>query len=145
MLANGSSPGATPDPPALGRRLVWLTIEWGLFAVWIADAALVMAHRHVGFFTNHAADLTLPAWLYVITRKARHQSVAWWRRWLVCAPPVALAILFFAASTATEICQYFWPHGLFPGTFDPLDILSYGIGLGVCCAVDLFYPIPARN
>ena len=122
----------------------WLAAEWILFVVWLADAVLVMSHRRVGFFTNHAADLTMPAWLYVGLRRSRGSAVAWWKRWIVALPPASLALLLFVASTATEVCQYFRPRGPFPGTFDPLDILSYGLGVAACYGADLRWPIPPR-
>lgn len=36
----------------------------------------------------------------------------------------------------TELSQYFWPHGIFAGTFDPFDILAYAVGVGVCFLFD---------
>jgi hypothetical protein len=68
-----------------------------------------------------------------------------WRRPLANAPPVILGSVLFIASAATEISQYFWPHGLFPGTFDPKDIAAFGVGIGICCFADLRWPIPPRG
>jgi len=36
----------------------------------------------------------------------------------------------------TEISQYFRPKGIFPGTFDLLDILAYATGIGICYLFD---------
>ncbi len=52
------------------------------------------------------------------------------------ATPELAALFIFGGSTATEICQRIWPHGLFPGTYDPLDIAAYGISVGLCYACD---------
>jgi hypothetical protein len=111
--------------------------EWALLAVWIVDAALVMSNRNAGFFTGHAADFAMPAWIYVVRRKAR--------RWPFEAHPVALASIVFAASAATEISQLFWPHGPFRGAFDPLDLVAYAAGILPCCLADLRWPIPPRH
>lgn len=127
------------------RTLVaWTAVEWGLFATWVADAALVMAHKRVPFLTSHAADLAIPAWLYVTTRSRTRGSSAAWRRALAAAHPLILASTLFVASAATEVSQYFWPHGAFRGVFDPLDIAAYATGLAIASLADLRWPIPAR-
>jgi hypothetical protein len=117
----------------------WAVIEWALFATWLTAAILNMGQRRAGFLTNHAADLTLPAWLYVVFRSTPHANPVLRRH----APsrPAATACFLFAASTATEISQYFWPHGPFAGTCDPLDVAAYGCGLGACFLADLRWPI----
>lgn len=125
-------------------RHPWLAVEWILFAIWLADAALVMTHQRAGGFTDHAADLSMPAWIYLVTRRLRGTRPGWWRRWLVELPPATLALLIFAASAATEVTQLFWPRGLFRGVFDPLDILAYGAGIGLCWLADHRWPIPPR-
>ena len=122
-----------------------MLVEWSLFTLWIVAACLVMTHRRAGFLTNHAADLALPAWLYVIFRSTRRSSRLAWRGILTNRPPYLVAGALFVASTATEVSQYFWPHGLFHGTFDPLDIAAYGVGLAICCIADLRWPIPSRT
>ncbi len=127
------------------NRTAWLAVEWLLLAAWVAAAALDMAHRRAGFLTNHAADLTLPAWLYVSFRSRSAASRLVWRRTLATAHPLVLAAVVFAASAATEVSQHFWPHGLFSGTFDPLDIVAYGVGLGLTSLSDMRWPIPLRS
>jgi hypothetical protein len=42
----------------------------------------------------------------------------------------------FIASTLTEWTQLYWPRGIFRGTFDPLDIAAFGVGLGACYAAE---------
>lgn len=136
-----TAPGPSTVPRS--RYNVWLAVEWLLLLVWVSDAALVMLHKRAGFFTNHAADLTIPAWLYVSFRRNRRAKAMRWRRALGNLHPLALAGVFFLASAATEVSQWFWPHGLFPGTFDPADIAVYAAGLAVCCVADRLWPIPA--
>jgi len=122
----------------------WCVVEWSLFAIWTTDAALVMTHQHAGLFTSFASDLTLPAWLYVVFRRKRNSFASRWRRALGNSPPSALAGIFFVASAATEVSQRFWPHGIFSGTFDLLDIVAYGLGLGLCWVADSRWQIPSR-
>lgn len=40
--------------------------------------------------------------------------------------------MLFGGSTLTELSQTWWPHGRFVGTYDPYDIVAYGIGVGAC-------------
>jgi hypothetical protein len=133
-----SSTSASTD----ASRQSWRSIEWFLLAVWLVDAALVMTRHRAGLFTSHAADLTLPAWLYVVIRSKHPSSRVAPLRLLASAPPAVIAAVVFIASTATEVSQYFWPRGLFSGTFDPLDIFAYGAGVGLCLLADLRWPIP---
>ncbi|MBA3655826.1 MAG: hypothetical protein H0W69_00565 [Gemmatimonadaceae bacterium] len=44
--------------------------------------------------------------------------------------PERAALSILAASAITEVCQRSWPNGLFPGRFDPYDLVAYGVGLG---------------
>jgi len=57
------------------------------------------------------------------------------RRFLGRTPELAAGVIFLA-STMTEISQYFRPKGIFPGTFDLLDILAYATGIGICYLFD---------
>jgi hypothetical protein len=50
------------------------------------------------------------------------------------------ALALFAASALTEISQLGWPRGVFPGTFDALDLLAYASGLAVCYGIDKSWP-----
>lgn len=115
----------------------WLSIYWSLLAVLLITAALNMLHLRGGFLTNHAADVVVPAWMYVGARGLHSTSGLRTRvqRTLGQSPEIAALGLFFA-SALTEVSQYYWPHGLFRGRFDPLDILSYAVGLVVCYAFD---------
>lgn len=137
------STGFTPAKPTNKYRNIWFIVEWLLLCIWAIDAALVMMHKHAAFFTDHAADLALPAWLYVSFRRHRNTTATSWRRILTSLPPISLAAVFFLASTGTEVSQYFWPHGIFPGTFDAIDIAAYGIGLAICCLADIRWQIPS--
>jgi hypothetical protein len=50
--------------------------------------------------------------------------------------PERAALVLFLASTLTEISQFYWPRGLFPGRFDAMDIVAYAVGLAICYAMD---------
>jgi hypothetical protein len=108
-----------------------------LFIAFLGTAALNMLQVHGRFLTNHAADLVVPAWLYVASRglHSPHGRKTLIQRTIGRTPEIA-ALSLFTASTLTEVSQRYWPHGIFSGRFDPLDVLAYACGLGVCYAAD---------
>lgn len=126
----------------MSRSRSWRAVFYILLAVFIATAALNMLHVHGGFLTNHAADVVVPGWLYVVARglnspRGRRTLV---QRTVGRTPEIAGASLF-VASTLTEVSQHFWPHGVFPGRFDPLDVIAYGCGLAACYAAEKMWPV----
>lgn len=116
---------------------MWLVAYWALFIAFLGTAALNMLHLHAGFLTSHAADLVVPAWLYVVCRglHASHGRTTLIQRTIGRTPEIA-ALSLFAGSALTEVSQRYWPHGVFAGRFDPLDVLAYACGLVACYAAD---------
>jgi hypothetical protein len=120
-------------------RKHWTVVHYLLYAAFILTAALNMLHVHGGFLTNHAADLVVPVWLYVVMRglhSTRGRTTIIQR--IVGRTPEGAAIILFIASAATEVSQYYWPRGLFRGRFDLLDIVAYAVGLAACYLADRF-------
>jgi hypothetical protein len=115
----------------------WLVAYWTLFVAFLGTAALNMLHLRGGFLTNHAADLVVPAWLYVASRglHSRNGRQTLMQRTLGQTPERA-ALVLFLASTLTEVSQFYWPRGLFAGRFDALDVLAYAVGLAICYVLD---------
>ena len=115
----------------------WLVTYWTLFVAFLGTAALNMLRVRGGFLTNHAADLVVPAWLYVASR-GLHSTNG--RQTLVQRTlgqtPERAALVLFLASTLTELSQLYWPRGLFPGRFDAMDVLAYAVGLAICYVMD---------
>ena len=124
----------------------WKVAYWALWAAFIATAALNMLHVRAGFMTNHAADIVVPALLYVMVRglAERNPRATLIRRWFGATPGRAGAALFLA-SAATEVCQYFWPTGIFRGRFDPWDLVAFGAGLAGCYLCDRWGSTKARD
>lgn len=118
-------------------RSFWRAIYYSLLSVFIVSAALNMLQLRVGFLTNHAADVVVPAWLYVLTRGLFpvKQVPGRLQRTFGRTPGTA-AVILFTASALTEISQRYWPHGIFPGRFDPLDLIAYAAGVGGCYATE---------
>ena len=118
-------------------RESWLVVYYGLFAGILVTGALNMLHMRGAFFTNHAADIVVPAWLYVASRglHSAFGRTTRLQRSIGRTPEIA-ALSLFAASAITEVSQLYWPHGPFPGRFDPLDLVAFASGLTVCYALD---------
>ena len=124
----------------------WLVVYWVLFVAFLGTAALNMLHVRGGFLTDHAADLIVPAWLYVTSRGlySVHGRRTLIQRNLGRTPERA-AIGLFLASTVTEVSQLHWPHGIFAGRFDALDIVAYAAGLAACYVADKRSPVRAER
>ncbi len=114
----------------------WRMTWWLLFFVWTSCAVLGMHHIQAGMFTSYGADLTMPAWLYILTRSldSPHRHIRLYR-YFGRTPELAAGTIF-VASTLTEISQYYWPKGIFPGTFDLLDIAAFAAGISICYLID---------
>ena len=125
------------DGASRSRVRLWRTAYRLLFIAFLGTAALNMLHVRGGFFTNHAADLIVPAWLYVASRglHSPHGRRTLIQRTIGRTPEIA-ALSLFAASTLTEVSQRYWPHGIFSGRFDRLDVLAYACGLAACYVAD---------
>lgn len=110
---------------------------WSLFVAFLGTAALNMLGMRAGFFTNHAADLVVPAWLYVAWRglHASRGRTTLIQRSLGSSPERAASSLL-VASAITEFSQLAWPRGLFSGRFDWWDLVAYASGLAVCYVLD---------
>jgi hypothetical protein len=75
--------------------------------------------------------------LYVMIRglAEREPQPTLVRRWFGRTPERAATVLFLA-SAATELSQRNWPHGIFPGQYDPFDIVAFGVGIALCYVGD---------
>lgn len=118
-------------------RRAWLVTYWSLFVAFLGTAALNMLGMRAGFFTNHAADLVVPAWLYVASRGLHSSSgrTTLIQRTVGSSPELAASSLL-VASAITEFSQLVWPRGLFSGRFDWWDLAAYASGLAFCYVLD---------
>ncbi len=124
------------DEQAMSRR-AWLVTYRALLVVILGTAALNMLGLRAGFLTNHAADVVVPAWLYIVFRGLYSSSGRTTRiqRALGSSPELAASSLL-VASAITEFSQRVWPRGLFPGRFDWWDLAAFSVGLAVCFVLD---------
>ena len=124
------------------RARAWRAAFYLLFVAMVGAGVLNVRHIRGGFLTNHLADLTIPAWLYIVSRglHTRNPRRTLIRRTVGRSAELA-AVSLFVASAATEVSQLFWPHGVFPGRFDPLDLVAYAAGLLACYAAERLFPL----
>lgn len=118
------------------RMTGWKLAYAMLFVIFVITAALNMLRVRAGFLTNYAADIVVPAWLYILIRglgPTRRTNVL--PRYIGTRPEVT-ALTFFVTSAFTEVCQFYWPKGIFAGRFDPGDIMAYAGGIGICYIFD---------
>lgn len=114
----------------------WRWASRGLLVIWLGCAALGMSRIDAGLLTSYGADLTQPAWLYIIARSLDDPRRTGLLRRTIGRSPELTAAALFTASTGTELVQRVWPRGPFPGIYDPLDIAAYFTGIAVCYAVE---------
>jgi|WetSurMetagenome_2_1015567.scaffolds.fasta_scaffold16556_4 hypothetical protein len=128
----GISPG---ERERAERR--WQAVWIAITALFVLAAALNMLHVRGGFLTSHLADLVVPAWLYVATRGLAGRRDGTMLSRALGGSPWLAATVVFGASVLTELSQKVWPHGIFRGTFDPLDLAAFAAGTGACLVADL--------
>jgi hypothetical protein len=124
----------------------WRGVYYALLLLFVVTAAMNMLHVRGGLLTNHMADIVVPAWLYVVARglHAPRARKTFLQRTIGRSPAIA-AWSLFVASTLTEVSQRYWPHGLFAGRFDVLDVAAFGGGLAACYAAEKLRPVPSTG
>ena len=98
--------------------------------VFVGIGGLQMYHVDAGLLTSYGADLFAPPYLYVMFRQGR----------LRLSPLVALLTVFGGCALWEWAQRYDFggtPLAITRGTFDPLDIVAYAVGLIVCYVVDV--------
>jgi hypothetical protein len=118
----------------------WKISFWILLAGWIVGAGLNMARVHGGFLTNYLSDVAFPPWFYIYTRGLWQEDkklprLAIVGDWFGRTPERAFFSILLVG-TFTEVKTYYWPTGIITGTFDPLDILAYCVGLTIFYYLD---------
>lgn len=111
--------------------MTWKVAYWGLTGLFLVTAFISIQRIPAGFLSSYAADLGCPAWLYISMRGLHGARPNALGRFFAATSERA-ALVLFVGSTLTELSQIWWPYGFFAGTFDPLDIVAYAVGVGVC-------------
>jgi hypothetical protein len=103
------------------------TFYLGSVALALGVGALQMFHVRAGVLTNYGADIFGTGWLYAIFRQGKSLYP---RREL--SPELTSAFVFLGCA-ASEFGQL-WR--VVPGTFDPFDLVAYGVTVLACYLVD---------
>lgn len=82
------------------------------------------------FVRGYLIDLLLPMNLYLLLQIALRKHIS------VKKARIISALFVFAFGTTVEILQFF-DIDFFGSTYDPLDLLMYGLGIGFGIAIDL--------
>ena len=127
----GSDTGASQGQAPLVRRLIGCACLAIVALSWFSSMFGVR-----GFLPNHAGDLFGALMLYFVLRQeSRRINLA------MFSPGIA-ATFVLVGCTAAEFAQL-W-HWL-QGTFDPLDVGCYAIGVAVGLSLDRWIAAPARR
>ncbi len=117
---------------AMKRWLLW-TADALLFSGVVYVAYLQSRHINAGFWTNYGGDVIGPVWLYSGLRQLKIYRKRY-------PSPEITAGGVFAACFLWEWCQRYDLRGTVlsftRGTFDPYDILCYGLSLLLAYTVD---------
>ena len=123
----------------------WILAQRILFTIWVICGILVMQQVPAGFLTNYGADLTQPAWLYIVSRGLTHPGKRNVYSRIFGTSLELPAILIFVAGALTEFSQRYWPNGLFRGTFDPIDIVAFAVSITTVYAIDKYLVVKASK
>jgi hypothetical protein len=83
------------------------------------------------FMSGYLIDLVLPMNVYLLFQ------IALRKRYSVKTSRIAGAITTYAIGLIVEISQFF-EHDFLGSTFDPWDLLMYGLGCGLGILIDIF-------
>ena len=114
--------------PAISKYLVVIGILILIAAIHIFRIGSYLNGRAYQLYYSYASDLMLPFGIYFLLC-LQEKQFPFLKKWYTKAG------LIFAACTITEILQAFGIH-LLGVTFDPADILMYGLGVLFAALVD---------
>jgi len=112
----------------------WKIAYWVCFACWVVGAVLGMWRIRAGLLSSYLSDVAFPPWFYILIRGLAHDRpravkfVRWFGR-----TPARAALSIFAVGVGSEFAQLL---GIIEGTFDPWDMVAYGLGLGLCYVLE---------
>ncbi len=113
------------------KKSIYLIVSISLF---VGLLHFVIGPNYQGickdFIRSYLMDVLLPMNLYLLLQIALRKNVS------VNKSRIIAAIVTLAFGTVVELLQ-FYEIELFGRTYDPLDLLMYGIGVGLGILMDL--------
>ena len=115
--------------PTIPKIFIVILIEVAIALIHVFRLGQIFQGRAYSLYYSYFSDLILPFGMYFLL-SLNEMSIPVLRNWYVRAGIV------FALATSAEICQYFGLEAL-GVTFDPLDILMYGLGVSIAALIDV--------
>jgi hypothetical protein len=120
------------------RKLWDIGLTVYFLVVFVGIGGLQMYRVNAGWLTSYGADLLAPPYLYVMFRSGR----------LRLSALTALAVVLGSCFLWEWLQRYDLggtPLGITHGTFDPVDLLAYTVGLLATYVVDVRWSHPRRT
>ena len=116
---------------SLPKILIIILIQVAIALIHVFRLGQIFQGQAYNLYYSYFSDFILPFGAYFLL-SLNDVTISVFRKWYVKAG------LIFALTTFAEICQFFGIEVL-GVTFDPFDILMYGIGVSVAALIDLFF------
>jgi len=116
-------------PYSLPKILVIILIQIAIALIHVFRLGQVFRGQAYNFYYSYFSDFLLPFGMYFLL-SLNDVAIPVLRKWYVKAG------LIFALTTFAEICQFFGIEVL-GATFDPFDILMYGMGVSAAALIDV--------
>ena len=114
---------------SLPKILIIILIQVAIALVHVFRLGQIFQGQAYNLYYSYFSDFILPLGMYFLL-SLNDATIPFFRKWVVKAG------LIFAFTTFAEICQFFGIEVL-GVTFDPFDILVYGIGVSVAALIDV--------
>jgi hypothetical protein len=118
-------------------RILWDAL---FLATFVGIGGMQMLGLNAGPVTSYGADLLAPPLIYVALRRG-----PWFKRDLQISPVATLSIVLIACGV-WEVSQRYdlsgTPLAVAAGTFDPLDLVAYAVGLAGAWWLDVRVLVP---
>jgi hypothetical protein len=114
---------------SLPKILTIIILQVAIALIHVFRLGQIFHGQAYNLYYSYFSDLILPFGAYFLL-SLNEITISVFRKWYVKAG------LIFAFTTFAEICQFFGIEVL-GATFDPFDILMYGIGVSVAAIIDV--------
>lgn len=115
--------------PSLPKILFVILIQVAIALIHVFRLGQIFQGQAYNLYYSYFSDFILPFGAYFLL-SLQETTISVFRKWYVKAS------LIFALATLAEICQFFGIEVL-GVTFDPFDILMYGMGVSVAALIDV--------
>lgn len=114
---------------SLPKIIFVILIQVAIALIHVFRLGQIFQGQAYNLYYSYFSDFILPFAAYFLL-SLQEITISVFRKWYVKAS------LIFALTTLAEICQFFGIEVL-GVTFDPFDILMYGIGVSVAALIDV--------